>query len=296
MVAGYGIDDAANVDLRELRYQWFDNVLNDRPPPALLRGRVNYEVSEGNRWRHVPSIEAMSTGSQRLYLDTSGNGELLDQRRAGDAYLRQSVDLADRSDAGWTPPPAMIQNTMQAPNALMFVGRAQPAPIEVSGVLSGMLDLMPNKQDLDLNLRLYELLPNGIYVPLYDPAFEFRASYAHDRAHRHLLQAGVRQQLPFRSERVMSRKVSAGSRLVVVLGVNKRPDREVNFGSGKDVREETATGDGAPPLKIRWYGGSFIDLPVRKWEPNDRPADKPDKPVEKPAEKPVAKPDAKGGK
>ena len=49
----------------------------------------------------------------------------------------------------------------------------------------------------------------------------------------------------------------------MVLGVNKRPDREINYGTGADVSEESIT-DGRIPMKIRWYGSSYIDIPVHK--------------------------------
>jgi hypothetical protein len=57
--------------------------------------------------------------------------------------------------------------------------------------------------------------------------------------------------------------LQAGSRLVMVLGVDKRPDREINYGTGEDVSEESIA-DGTDPIKIRWYSGSYIDIPVRK--------------------------------
>ncbi len=60
-----------------------------------------------------------------------------------------------------------------------------------------------------------------------------------------------------------SRKLQAGSRLVLVLGVNKRPDREINYGAGNDVSEESVK-DAGSPMEIQWYGGSYIDIPVRK--------------------------------
>jgi hypothetical protein len=117
--------------------------------------------------------------------------------------------------------------------------------------------------DMDLYISLYELLPSGDYVRLFGPAYEFRASYAQDRVHRHLLKAGERQTLKFESERIMSRQLQTGSRLVMVLGINKRPDREINYGAGNDVSEESLA-DGKIPLKIRWYGDSYIDIPVRR--------------------------------
>ena len=60
-----------------------------------------------------------------------------------------------------------------------------------------------------------------------------------------------------------SRLLKAGSRLVMVLGIGKRPDREINYGTGDDVSEESIA-DGKVPLKIRWYSDSYIDIPVRK--------------------------------
>jgi hypothetical protein len=53
-----------------------------------------------------------------------------------------------------------------------------------------------------------------------------------------------------------------GSRLVMVLGINKRPDREINYGTGGDVSEESIA-DGKIPLKVRWFSDSYIDIPVR---------------------------------
>ena len=39
---GYQVDPAALIDLRELRYQWFDSVFKGGAKPELLKGRVNY--------------------------------------------------------------------------------------------------------------------------------------------------------------------------------------------------------------------------------------------------------------
>jgi hypothetical protein len=79
--------------------------------------------------------------------------------------------------------------------------------------------------------------------------------------HRHLLKAGERQSLSFKGQRLMSRQLQAGSRLVLVIGVNKRPDREINYGTGKDVSEESVV-DGKPALKIKWFSDSYIDMPT----------------------------------
>jgi hypothetical protein len=58
-----------------------------------------------------------------------------------------------------------------------------------------------------------------------------------------------------------SRQLQKGSRIVVVLGVNKNPDWQINYGSGKDVSDETMA-DAAIPMQIKWYNSSVIRIPV----------------------------------
>ncbi len=58
-----------------------------------------------------------------------------------------------------------------------------------------------------------------------------------------------------------SRLLQPGSRLVVIIGISKRPDREINYGTGDDVSVESIS-DAEVPIKVRWYGDSYIDAPV----------------------------------
>ena len=133
----------------------------------------------------------------------------------------------------------------------MFSSDKLSKPAEFSGLFSARLDFTVNKMDVDVFIMLYELTPSGDYVRLLAPGSEFRASYAADRVHRHLLKAGERQQLTLKSERMTSWQLQTGSRVVMVLGINKRSDREINYGTGGDVSEESME-DAKVPLKIRW--------------------------------------------
>jgi putative CocE/NonD family hydrolase len=262
---GYQIDSTALVDLRGLRYQWFDHVLKGAPTPALLKDRVNYQVMGANEWRHAPSLEAMAGQSLKLYMDakaSNGMHLLTPRRNTRSTFVQQTVSFVDRTDAGWSPPSDLISKSLETPNGAMFVTEPLEAQTEVGGLFSGRLDFKVNKMDMDLSVTLYEQLADGDYVRLFAPSYEFRASYARDRAHRHLLKAGERQELMFKSERLTSRLLRQGSRLVLVIGISKRPDREINYGAGNDVSEESVA-DGRIPLKIRWYNDSYIEIPIR---------------------------------
>lgn len=266
VLKGYQVDSAALIDLHELRYQWFDYVLRGAERPALLKDNVNYEVMGTNEWRHVASLETMSKGTLKFYLDATPAGDdhrLAQQKTPGSTFFEQTTNFADRSDANWGPPSHIIGKPLEAHNGLTFVSEPLSQAVEFTGLFSGRLDFITNKKDMDLSITLYELLPNGDYLQLFDPPYEFRASYAKDRSHRHLLAVGERQQLTFRSERLMSRKLQAGSKVVMVLSINKRPDQEINYGTGGDVSEESIA-DGKIPLKIRWFSSSYIEIPIPK--------------------------------
>ena len=173
------------------------------------------------------------------------------------------MSFVNRSDAAWLPATNLTGTMPALHDGTMFVSDPLAAAGDFTGLFSGRLDFTVNKMDVDLEISLYERTAGGDNVRLFSPSYEFRASYVRDRVHRHLLKAGERQELTFKSERMTSRHLSAGSRLVMVLEVSKRPDREINYGTGNDVSEESIA-DGKIPLKVRWFGDSYIDVPLAK--------------------------------
>ena len=266
-IRGYDLDAAALIDLRELRYQWLDHALKGGATPDLLGGAVNFEVMGANEWRHVPSIGAMAGENLKFYLsagasDASRGRRLIRRKNPKSATVNQTVSLTDRSDAGWQPPADLITRSLVTHNSLSFISTPFKRRTEFNGRLSGRLDFVVNKMDMDINIAAYELTADGQYLRLFNPADELRLSYAADRVHRRLLKAGERQSLSFAGERLTSRRLEAGSRLVIVLRVAKRPDREINYGTGNDVSEESIE-DGKTPIKVRWYNDSFIEIAVR---------------------------------
>lgn len=261
----YAIDAAARLDLRELRYQWLDHALKGAQLPQQLRGRVNYEVMGANEWQHAPSLEALAANSQRYYLDVSGSGgnhRLARRKSPKPAAIAQTIRFKDRSDAGWLPPTDLITRNLVTHNAVLYQSDPLQKAMRVSGLVRGRLDFVVNKMDMDLNIAMYELRSSGEYLRLYNPAYELRLSYAADRVHRHLLKAGERQTVAFTAERMTSRQLEKGSRLVMVLRVSKRPDQEINYGTGGDVSAESMA-DAGVPLKVRWFNDSYIEVPVQ---------------------------------
>ena len=185
-----------------------------------------------------------------------------------------TVDLADRGDVeriargeiidqaldDWS----IIGKTPKIGNALEFVSDPFRYPMELSGLFSGRLDVITNRKDFDFSVTLFELTPAGDYVQL--SYYWARASFVRDRSHRHLLTPGRRMHLAFTNGRLTSRLLQPGSRLVVVLGVIKQPGEQINYGTGKDVSDESIA-DAREPLRIRWLTDSTITVPLRATTP-----------------------------
>jgi putative CocE/NonD family hydrolase len=257
VLRGYETDPVAQIDLGELRYQWFDHIFKGAPKPAILKDKVNYEVMGANVWKHAPTLAAMGERTLRFYLSPT---RLSATKPAGDVSVPQEVDLADRSDVDRRiPGGGIVDKELNRSGSVVFTSDPFPQATEVSGLFSGHLDFVINKKDLDFSVELYELTPQGEYVEL--SFYLGRASHVRDRTRRQLLTPGRRERLDFRSGRLTSRRFQPGSRLVALLRIIKAPGAQINYGTGKDVSDETIA-DAGEPLEIRWLGDSFIEVPV----------------------------------
>ncbi len=264
VVQGYAIDPAARIDIEALRYQWLNHVLRGGPKPALLKDRVNYQVMGADTWKHSPTVAAMANGSRIFHLDpASENGmhRLSPTTPAKGTTLPLKVDLAERKTLSFGGP-AMIQDKeIDTSNGLAFASAPLTEPLEVSGCFSGRLAFVTNKKDVDLSLQLYEQTADGRC--LFLSHLLTRASLLRDRQRRQLLTPGKLQTLAFSSERLTSRRLAAGSRVVFLLSVPKQPRAQVNYGTGKDVSVESIA-DAGEPLQITLRGVNYLRLPIFK--------------------------------
>jgi len=262
-MSGLKLDPVAVVDLVDLRYQWFDYVFKKAPRPDLLRDKVNYEVTGSNAWKHAVSVASMAAGTRRFYLSAAKANvgyRLGDRKDKHEGTTALRVDFANRSDVDRKAVGGGISDKeLDTWNGIEFVSEPLSQPTQMSGLFSGHLDFITNKKDFDFEIDLYELTSHGDYIQL--APYWSRASYVADRSNRHLLAPGKRQRLDFQSNRLMSRQLQEGSRVVAVVTVIKSPDRQINYGSGIDVSAETVRNSGIP-LEIRWSSNSYLDLPL----------------------------------
>jgi uncharacterized protein len=272
LVRGLRTDPAAVIDLRALELQWFAYLFLNEAKPALLTQRINFEVMGANAWQHTGALEQLAKDRVRLYLTAephAGSGLLTPREPTGRATIHLMVNLSKRKEGGESAPEDLVTSSVPVENGFAFVSGPLPGGLEIDGRFSGRLHLETNKRDLDLTVSLYALLPDGSYFHLFAPPEEFRASYLRDRSHRRLLVPGKSEWLDFTSERLTAVRVDSGTRLVMVLRVSKRPDREINYGSGRAVSGESIAA-GRTPVRLGLLRGGYINLPITE-EPSAPP-------------------------
>ncbi|QSB26639.1 CocE/NonD family hydrolase [Flavobacterium sp. CLA17] len=261
----YKVDSIALFNIKEITYQWFDYILKNGTKPEMLKDKINYEVMGANEWRSAPSLDKMHNSFLKLYLTDSKSGKfytLEDRKPIQKKYLYQEVNFADRQTQNneYYPDP-IIRKEIDTSNGFVFISELLNEPMLINGSFLGEIKASINKRDMDIGVTLYEIMPNGEYFHL--SYFLGRASYAKDSTKRNLLKPDTIESVPFSNTHLVSKQLSKGSRLAVVINVNKNPFSELNYGTGKVVAEETIK-DAKEPLKIKWCTDSFVKIPILK--------------------------------
>ena len=144
-------------------------------------------------------------------------------------------------------------------DGLIFKSEALKEDVIINGSFLGNLEFSINKKDVDYSVIVYELTPEGNYFHL--SYYIGRASYAKDREQRNLLIPNQKTKVSFDNSKLISKKLEKGSRIVVVVNVNKNNNAQINYGTGKDVNKESIK-DAEIPLEIIFTGNSSISLPI----------------------------------
>ena len=256
------IDPVANLDIIGINFQWMEHVLRGGPEPLMLSDRMNFQVIGTNSWRHVPSLAAISNDTLTRYLNAERAGidhRLLPVPDSTSTGVDLQVDLTNRIEVSSTFIAVGYDSTLARSNGVAFMSDPLPAATTISGAFSGDLVATLNVRDVDVGVVLYELTAAGKYIQL--SFYLGRASVARNPTQRQLLTPGSRERIPLNGARIISRVVPAGSRLVAVVNVNKNPDSQINYGSGKDASDETIR-DATVPVGLTLFGTSHLRIPV----------------------------------
>lgn len=257
-VEGSPIDPAARISIDDLAFSWFDYILKNGKKPELLKDKVNFQVMNTNSWKHVSSFDKMHTSNLKFYLQNSNNNSSVFSKPTQQNFTPLTVDFNNRNDKD-TYYAVSKNDSIKTTNSTYFVSEVLDKDIIISGSISGFFTISTNKKDLDTNASLYEIRPDGKLISL--SSHIARASYAKNNETRQLLTPNTIEQIPIKNAYVMSKKIEKGSKLLLLVGVNKNPNWQLNYGTGKDVSDETIQ-DTGEPMQIKWYNDSYVEIPV----------------------------------
>ncbi len=262
---GYQIDHVASIDIKQgLVFDWFDYILKGKEKPAILQDKVNFQVMGTNEWFSKPSIAEMSNGSLIYYVDENKTGlthKLVKDIPKKEGLLNLSINFAERSkmnNSDYYPWP-IVRDSINLEDGLVFISEPLKKETIINGSFSGELYITSNKKDFDFGVNLYELTSEGKYFHL--SYYIGRASYTTNREKRALLTPNNLIKIAFDNTRIVSKKLSNGSKIVIVINGNKNSYGQINYGTGGEVSEESIN-DATVPLELKIHTMSYLKIPV----------------------------------
>lgn len=257
---GTPIDPVARISIDDLAFSWFDYILKDGKKPDILKDKINFQVMNTNTWKHVSDLEKMHTSTLKFYLQDRKNSASAFNKPDIKSFTKQTVDLKNREEKDIYYKISK-KDSIKMNSSLAFESEVLDKDMIISGNLAGVFNVSINKKDFDTDTSLYQIQPDG--KPFLLSTHMIRASYAKNNEVRQLLKPGTIEQIPVNNSFFISKKVEKGSKLLLLVGVNKNPNWQINYGTGKDVSDETVK-DAGEPLEINWYNDSYVEIPVYK--------------------------------
>jgi putative CocE/NonD family hydrolase len=277
-IGGVDVGSASLIDVNQLQLGWYDWHLKGGRRPDFLQNHVAYYVTGPDEWRYSPSLSAIPTTTQRLYLQSSGDVAPTDAFRSGsleaspaggnaaDRYTYDPLDthLAEfeRDDLTDTANVDQRYAILLFGNGLVYHSAPLEKPLEIVGVPRFLASISMDVPDTDFGVTLYEILPSGQSIML--TSTQMRARYRRSREREQLVKPGVVETYDFDDFTWMARRLAKGSRLRLVLTSPTSIYVERNYNSGGVVTSES--GNDARTAHITLYHDrahpSYLELPA----------------------------------
>lgn len=260
-------DDAANVDLDDLRARWFRHVLFGDPEPGLLADRFVYYLAGAEEWRAAPSVESATSDHRELalrslpgphdvfhsgWLDSEpGDGPDYDvtldprdtrvleleltprQRSTGDGASPRYVDLM-MAQAGSDPTSQFFSVTVDG-DGVVYHSRPFDRECSVVGRPSLRLRAVCDADDADLLVLLHVVLPSGDAVFLSSDLLRLSRREGGGTIRR--LSPGVEEDIDISTFRFTARVLPAGARVRLTV---RSAWSTVSLPSGDGLRDHPA--------------------------------------------------------
>jgi putative CocE/NonD family hydrolase len=272
-------DQNAVLDINKIQLDWFNWILKGASRPTFLKDKVAYYTMGSNEWGYTSSLENLNKGTMLLYLH-SDNGKAADIFHSG--YLIHETannpspdtfrnDPLDVSYSKYDLEEGHLVNYAQYKSREAYKGAGviyHSTPFDKDIILAGQIKLTVSiamdVKDADFEILLYEIKPDGSSVYLTTDIL--RARYRNTIEKEELPFLGQVYAYVFKTPYLFVRKLSAGSRLRLIIRNLNSPHYQKNFQSGGNIFDETAR-DAKPGTFLLFHNNvykSYIELPVYK--------------------------------
>jgi uncharacterized protein len=247
---GLKVGPESLLDVAQLHVDWYAWTLLDGPRPAFLQKRVAYYVMGAEKWRYADTLRAVTSRRQVLYLDSIinpvdvfGSGWLradrvghggpdsfvYDPRDVSLAGIECTVDPESRTD----------QRMLHAcvGRHLIYLTEPFAQDTEVSGFFGLSLWLSIDQPDTDFQVAVYEVGLDGSAIQLTNDSL--RARYRESLRTEKLVRTPAPLRYDFERFMFVARRISAGSRLRLVIGPINSIYSQKNYNSGGEVARES---------------------------------------------------------
>lgn len=263
------------IDMRALSADWYRWTMLNGARPRLLHDRVAYYVTGADRWRHAPSLDAVTERLMPLYLTSpdaqpcySSPGRLDAQQSARPSENRYVYDPFDVATAdletGILPYDIADVRMLEANDGqqLVFDSAAFAEELELSGFFRLDAWIGMDQPDTDFRVLIYVVEASGRSVLLTNDTK--RARYRTSLREGRLIDSPEPRLYVFDTFWFTSRLMKVGDRLRLVIGPYNSIYTQKNYNSGGAIARETLVD--ARIITVTVCGGgkeaSIIYLPV----------------------------------
>jgi putative CocE/NonD family hydrolase len=252
---GVQLGEAARFDSLGFHREWYAWVLEDGERPAFLKDKVTYYLTGADQWCHAPSLDAVTTRIDRLYLASAGraddvfaSGTLQTGACTGepDAYVYDPRDVSGAeidAEARVSGGSLTDQSVALAMRGKQLVYHSAPFSVETD--ICGFFRLSAwigiDGPDTDFYVSVHEIDCKGNSIRLSNAAL--RARYRTGMRTPLLVTDDSPRLYEFDNFTFTARRVARGSRLRLIIAPMGRlveaTFAERNFQGGGAVADET---------------------------------------------------------
>jgi hypothetical protein len=277
-VGGLKFGAASVLDLNKLHTEWYDWTMKGGPKPEFLKKRVAYYVVGAEQWKYADTLEGIANTTKTLYLGSGGSAKdvfhagALSEAKPGatslaDEWVYDPLDTRPGTAEPDDDPNGLISQRSVLnlfDEGVIYHSEPFAAPTEISGFAKLTVWLRMDVPDTDLEVDLYEILPDGGSVSL--TSADMRARYRESLREAKPLEPGKIEKYVFDNFTFFSRQVALGSRLRLVVRSINSLSAEKNYNSGGVVAEETGRVAKTAHISLIHDADhpSFLELPVVK--------------------------------